>query len=251
MESCGGFILITILFYWFRPTSGKRPLKRSQVNKVLLRHLNEKYGEKFVVLSADLEKRTLGGPGRWNFKVCPLGGSEQLSSFDATWDSPRSDSLSEIWDNYWLVKMRPLFREAIDQGLASVIPEFLADYSVSTGLFEMKILSGGISDEELLQWAQDHVTLNVNVVMPAVEGFTVEDLTAQVAPLVDSGNTFGAASVSVWFDVYHQDDYSRWVSSREDLVQRRTDRDIIYECCQHNGNQGDPQFDQKITWSRK
>ena len=245
---------------WWHPT-----LKEPQVKELLLRHLSEKYGEKFVVLSADVSHSfPLEIPNIWTFGMCPSGGSEQLSSsvserlssFVAQWGSPSLDSLWDIWDNYLLVKMRPAFREAIDQGLASVIPEFLAEYTMFAWFQKVRVLPGRISDEKFLQWAPDHITLNLDVVMPAAEGFTAEDLTAQIAPLVDSGNTFGALVVSARFDVYHQDDYSRWVSSREDLVQRRTDPGIVSECSHynyHNNNfsLGDRQCYQKITWSRK
>jgi len=228
--------------------------KAAQVEELVCEHLSEKYQEEFFTtgISESPAHSPLQAPNVWTLVVCPVGEPERTSSFGAHWKDPRPETLDEIRDNYLLVKMRPLFREAIDEGLATVLPEFLAEYDVFAFWDDVTVLPGQISQEEFLQWAARHVTLNLRVSMPAGEGFTPGDLTAQVAPLVDSGNTFGAAEVSAQFSVYHRDRYSKWVSLCEDLVQRRTDPGIVYDCCyRSNLTPGPSQVCEKMRWHAK
>jgi len=187
------------------PTMGKE-----QIQELMLQYLHEKYGEEFVStgISVSPANSPLEPPDVWTMGAYRVGDSEYLSEFGARWRQPGSGS--EITDNYLLVKMRPLFHDAIDEGLASVLPEFMAQYTLLGGGWEdgIRSLPGLISDEDFLQWAAQNLSLSIDVATPAEEGFTEDEFSAQIAPLVDSGNTFGVAKASLLIAVYHPEQYA-------------------------------------------
>ena len=118
----------------------------------------------------------------------------------------------QITDNYLLVKMCPLFRDAIDKGLASVLPDFLAEYGLMDFESDINDLPGSITNEDFLAWAAHNITVHVYVIIPTQEGFTKEDLEATMAPLEDSGNAFGAKNVMAEFTAYTQEGFEQWVT---------------------------------------
>ena len=228
---------------------------RDQVTALILQHLNQKYGQEFAssgpIEAPDWDIFT-GRATTWTLSAYPVWGTSYDSSFTVKWSSPTLANQDEMTDGYLLIKMRPLFRVALDEGLASVLPEFMAEFTLGSWSADLSDLPSSISDKEFLQWAGLNVGISVNVALPAQEGFTEEELAAQVAPLSDSGNTFGAKNVSVTFIVYQQDNYEKWVSSCEDLHQARTEPGILLNCSLENTSNTVPGyrlFDETIKWS--
>jgi len=188
-------------------------MSKDQIEKSMLEHLHEKYGEYFVSSSISQDMDIFGGTGRWTMWAYRVGDSEELSLFFVKWSSPWLES--DIVDGYLLVKMRPLFHDAIDEGLASVLPEFMARYRLFTVGWEddLNSLPGQVSDEDFLHWARQNITIQVQVATSAEEGITQDEFSAQVAPLVESGNTFGVAKVDLQIDVYRPEGYVKMAGS--------------------------------------
>jgi len=225
-----------------------------QVTQLILQHLYQKYGQEFAasrhIEAPDWDIFT-GWGTTWTLSAYPVWGTSDDSSFTVKWSSPTLENQDEMTDDYLLIRMRPLFRVPLDEGLASVLPEFLAEFTLGSWA-DLSDLPSSVSDKDFLQWAGLNVGISVNVALPAQEGFTEEELAARVAPLSNSGNTFGAKNVSVTFIVYQQDNYEKWVSSCEDLHQARTEPGILLNCSLENTSNmvpGYEQFDETIQWS--
>jgi len=184
------------------PSMGKE-----EIEKLMLEHLHEKYGEDFAVSSISQDSDILGATGNWTMGAYRVGDSKERSLFIVKWSQPGSGSA--ILDGYLLVKMRLLFHDAIDEGLASVLPEFMAEYNLFTTEWKSYLdsLPGRISDEDFLQWATQNIAVSIRVATPAKEGITEDEFTAQIAPLVVSGNTFGASKVELQIAVYFPEGY--------------------------------------------
>jgi len=197
------------------PQQSGSTMDASQVQEAMVDHLTQKYGEEFVIgeLRESPAHSALEAPNVWTLGAWPAWGTKYKESFQAVWRTPYPGGEDDITDSYLLIKMRSSFHDAIDEGLASVLDEFVAEYDLDASTVDVSTLPGTISQEEFLQWAAHNVTVKIRVAMPAEEGFTKGDLTSQVAPLSGSGNTFGAQSVQCEFYVYHEEGYQGVVSA--------------------------------------
>ena len=236
-----------------RASSAGATMSADQVKEAMLNHLIEKYGEEFFVngVSESPAHSALEAPNVWTMGAWPTWGTREKDIFQAVWRSPQSGSEDEITDNYLLIKMRSLFHDSIDEGLASVLDEFMAEYTISAWDLDVSALSGTISDEEFLQWAAQNVSIGVNAAIPADEGFSKEDLARQLAPLSSSGNAFGAKTVGIDFTVYHQDGYRQLADRyQKEGMSNRTVQGMWYDFA--NSYHPDPDriwFWQKISWN--
>jgi len=169
-----------------------------QVEELILAHLHEKYGEDFVLTKIRKEDSA------WIMEAHRVGDPEDVSSFRVAWTKPESGS--SIYDEYLLVKMRPLFLDAIEDGLGSVLSEFVAQFNLTLiQSADFSSLPGGISEEDFRIWAARNVNIFVYTVIPSEAGITRDELTAQLAPLTESGNKFGVAQVSLEVYAYFPD----------------------------------------------
>jgi len=224
-----------------------------QVTGLILEHLNEKYDEEFVA-DGDIEAPgwdIFGTPQMWTLCTFPIGGTKDNSLFCAQWVKPTLENQDEITDDYLLIKMRPLFRDALDNGLASVLPEFLAEYRLSDYPSDVSELPGNITDEEFLQWASENISVFVEMAIPAQDGFTKDDLSAQMEPLSGSGDTFGAAWVRLSVGASTQDSFQDLVSSWEATGARRTEPGMNWNLDSEGYQDPNLLFSTIITWGER
>jgi len=223
-----------------------------QVTTLILQHLADKYGEEFVP-NEEIQPEYhdfLGGGTPWILCVVPSAGTND-SLFCAKWADPVAGGEDAIIDSYLLIKMRPVFQDAIDEGLASVLSDFLAEYGLSDYPSHVSDLPGDITDEEFLQWAAQNISVIAQIAIPAEEGFTLDDLLAQMEPLSGSGNTFGAAMVSLNVGAYTQDGYQDWVSRWEAAGASRTEPGMNWNLVPEGTANPDLLFSQIIPWGER
>jgi len=180
-----------------------------QIEELMLTYLREKYGEEFVSTEINRHGGLLEGPKGWTMLAHRVGGQKKLSDFSVVWN--QIEYGTEIEDSYLLVKMRPLFLDEIEEGLASVLPEFVAQYKLSVierkSVDSFDFLPGTISEEDFRVWAARNIKATIEVATPMEAGITEEEFVARMAPLVKSGNKFGVARVSLEVFVFLPDDF--------------------------------------------